>query len=351
VRAFLREMGWRGVSPGSVVCFTRRWKETAPVRRSWRMRIIVMGQALFGARVVEALLERGEEIIAVYAPPERPGSRPDPVKEPALLKNIPVFQPTRYKDDQVFAQYRDLAPDLTILAFVTSLIPWRFLESPARGSICYHPSVLPRHRGASAINWAIIMGDTRTGLTIFWPDRGIDTGPILLQREVDIAPDDTTGSLYFNHLFPMGVEAILESVDLIRVGRAPRIPQGEDGATYEPPCDDRVAGVDWRRTGPEVYNLVRGCDPQPGAYAYWRGEQVRFYSAAFSREAVPERPGTVVAVDSRGLHFAVSGGTLVVGKVRAAKGGKVEAAVFAGEQGLKAGVRFDGENGGDSKAK
>ncbi len=306
------------------------------------MRIIVIGQAAFGAKVVEALVRRGEEIVAVYAPSERPGGRPDPIKEVALPKHIPVPQPTTYKDDQVFAQYRNLDPELTVLAFVTTIIPSRFLELPARGAICYHPSILPRHRGASAINWAIIMGDTRTGLTIFWPDRGIDTGPILLQQEVDIGPDDTTGSLYFDHLFPMGVEAILESVDLIRAGKAPKIPQSKEGATYEPPCDDRVAGIDWGKSAAEVYNLVRGCDPQPGAYSYWRGEQVRFYNAAFSREAVRETPGTVVAADSRGLHVALNGGTLVVGKVRAATGGKVDAAVFAGDRGLRAGAKFDG---------
>jgi methionyl-tRNA formyltransferase len=306
------------------------------------MRIIVMGQAAFGAKVVETLLERGEEIAAVYAPPERPGSRPDPIKEVALPKNIPVLQPTTYRDDPVFAHYRDLNPELTVLAFVTAIIPPRFLELPVRGAICYHPSILPRHRGASAINWAIIMGDKRTGLTIFWPDRGIDTGPILLQKEADIGPDDTAGSLYFNHLFPMGVEAILESVDLIRAAKAPKIPQSKEVATYEPPCDDRVAGIDWGKSAPEVYNLVRGCDPQPGAYVHLRGEQVRFYNAALSRETVRETPGTVVALDSRGLHLALKGGTLVVGKVRAAKGGKVDAAVFAVDRGLQAGARFDG---------
>jgi methionyl-tRNA formyltransferase len=307
------------------------------------MRIIVIGQAAFGAKVVEALLERGERIIAVYGPPERPGSRPDPIKEIALSKNIPVFQPITYKDDLVFAQYRDLEPDLTILAFVTAIIPPRFFELPAKGTICYHPSVLPRHRGASAINWAIIMGDARTGLTIFWPDGGIDTGPILLQREVDIGPEDTTGSLYFDHLFPMGVEAILESVDLIRADKAPRIPQSREGATYEPPCNDRVAGVDWSKSVREVYDLVRGCDPQPGAYGYWRGEQVRFYNAALSREPTTATPGTVIAVDSGGLHLAVSGGRLVVGKVRAAKGGKVDGTLFAAERGLKVGDRFHGD--------
>jgi methionyl-tRNA formyltransferase len=307
------------------------------------MRIIVIGQAAFGAKAVEALLERGERIIAVYGPPERPGSRPDPIKEIALTRNIPVFQPATYKDDLVFAQYRDLKPDLTILAFVTTIIPPRFFELPPKGAICYHPSVLPRHRGASAINWAIIMGDARTGLTIFWPDGGIDTGPILLQREVDIGPDDTTGSLYFDHLFPMGVEAILESVDLIRTGKAPKIPQSREGATYEPPCTDRVAGVDWSKSAREVYDLVRGCDPQPGAYGYWRGEQVRFYNVALSQEPASAAPGTVVAADSRGLHLAVRGGRLVVAKVRAAKGGKVDGALFAAERSLKVGDQFHGE--------
>jgi methionyl-tRNA formyltransferase len=311
------------------------------------MRIVVIGQAAFGAKVVGAILERGEDVIGVYGPPERPGSKPDPIKETALSRSIPVFQPPAYKDGLVFTQYRELNPDLTILAFVTTIIPPRFFELPARGAICYHPSILPRHRGASAINWAIIMGDVKTGLTIFWPDGGIDTGPILLQKEVEIDPEDTAGSLYFDHLFPMGVEAILESVDLIRAGKAPRIPQSREGVTYEPPCNDRVAGVDWGKSAREVYNLVRGCDPQPGAYAYWRDEQVRFYGAALSQEQGPEAPGAVVAVDSRGLHLALRGGRMIVAKVRAAKGGKVDGAVFAAERDLKVGGRF---HGGPEKA-
>jgi len=204
---------------------------------------------------------------------------------------------------------------------------------------------LPRHRGASAINWAIIMGDTRTGVTVFWPDGGIDTGPVLLQKEVRVSPADTTGSLYFDQLFPMGVEAILESVDLIRAGKAPKIPQSREGATYEPPCDDQVASIDWSESAREVYNLVRGCDPQPGAYGYWAGEQVRFYNASLSEEEVSEHPGTVVAADSCGLHLALLGGRLTVAKVRTAKGAKNDAAVFAAERGLKVGERFHGEPG------
>jgi methionyl-tRNA formyltransferase len=305
------------------------------------MRILLIGQAAFGAKVLESLLERNENIIGVYAPPDRPGGRTDPLKDAAVSKGIDVFQPATYKDDQVFAEYKALKPDLTVMAFVTDIIPAHFFEVPTHGTINYHPSILPRHRGASAINWAVIMGDTRTGLSIFWPDGGIDTGLILLQKKIDIGPNDTTGSLYFNHLFPIGVDAILESIDLIKAGKAPKIPQDEAGATYEPPCDDQVAGIDWDKPAGELYNLVRGCDPQPGAFALFKGEKVRFYGARLIEESTNKAPGTILAVDDQGIHVAVSGARLVAGKVRPAKGKKVAAAEFATQEGLKAGDMFD----------
>jgi methionyl-tRNA formyltransferase len=303
------------------------------------MRIVVMGQAAFGAKTLEALLEKGEEVVAVYAPAEKPGAKPDPIKEAALAKSIPVYQPAVYKDDQAFAQYQALKPDLTILAFVTSIIPQRYFDAATRGAICYHPSILPRHRGSSAINWAVIMGDTRTGLTIFWPDGGIDTGPILLQKEVEIKPEDTTGSVYFNHLFPMGVDAIVESVELIKKSEAPKIPQAADGATYEPPCTDKVASIDWHKPAADVYNLVRGCDPQPGAYTLWKGDKVRLFGAKMVAEPAKEAPGSVLQIDQSSVHLAVAGGKLLVSKLRS-KGGKLSALDWASENGLKVGDRF-----------
>jgi methionyl-tRNA formyltransferase len=304
------------------------------------MRIVLIGQAAFGVKTLETLLNRGENIVAVYAPPDRKG-KADPIKDAAGAKGIPVHQPATYKDDQVFAEYKALQPDLTVLAFVTDIIPPRFFETAARGAICYHPSILPRHRGSSAINWAVIMGDTRTGLTIFQPDGGIDTGPIILQKEITIQPEDTTGSLYFNHLFPMGVDAIVESIDLIRQGKAPKIVQDESLATYEPPCTDAVAAIDWTRPGQEVYNLVRGCDPQPGAFALCKGEKTRFFGCRFVPESASAEPATILAIDNQGIHVAVSGGKLAAGKVRSATGGKVSGAEWAQEKGVQVGDRFD----------
>ncbi len=304
------------------------------------MRIILIGQAAFGAGVLEGLLAKGEEIVAVYAPPDSSIGAADALKSTALDHHVPVLQPRSFKDDQVFADYCGLKPDLAILAFVPRIIPARYLKQPTHDSICFHPSLLPRHRGASAINWALIMGDNKTGLSIFWPDAGIDTGSILLQREIDIGSDDTAGTLYFNHLFPLGIEALLESVELIKTSMAPRITQNEEEATYEPPCDDQVAGIGWDKTALDIYNLVRGCDPQPGAYAFWEKEKVRFYNAGLLPEDTTEEPGTIVRIDSGGIHVAVKGGKLKIGKVRSESTGKITAADYASESGMNPGDRF-----------
>lgn len=306
------------------------------------MRIILIGQAPFGAATLEALSAAGEEVVAVYTPPGRPGAKPDPLKETALAKGVKSCEPITFKDDKVFSQFSGLRPDLVVLAFVTAIVPVRYLRAACKGAICYHPSILPRHRGASAINWALIMGDKKTGLTVFWPDEGIDTGPILLQKEIDILAQDTAGSLYFDRLFPMGVEALVESVKLIREGKAPRIAQNDSQATYEPPCNDRVANIDWKKSGRQIYNLIRGCDPQPGAYANFRGEMVRFYGARFVAGKIAGdigAPGMITGLDLSGLRIAVKGGELVVAKIRTSAG-KIDAAAWASAANVEPGEKF-----------
>jgi methionyl-tRNA formyltransferase len=301
------------------------------------MRIVIVGQGPFGEKVLQAYLERGESVVGVFCPPDKRG---DAMKALAESSGIFVSRPAIMKDLKVFRDYANLKPDLAVLAFVTDIIPENLLSVPSTGTICYHPSLLPRHRGASAINWAIIQGDTRTGLTIFWADKGIDTGPILLQKEVEIGPDDTTGSLYFNALFPMGVEALVEAVDWIKRGRAPKIPQDHASSTYEPPCDDRVASIDFEKTAAEIYNLIRGCDPQPGAYTTYRGRKVRFYAALMTDERAGAHPGEVIAIHEKGMDLVLRGGGVRIGKVRPDRGEKIDPLEFAGSAGLEVGDRF-----------
>ncbi|HZY60567.1 MAG TPA: methionyl-tRNA formyltransferase [Candidatus Binataceae bacterium] len=279
------------------------------------MRIALIGQAAFAEKVLQELHTRGEEIVHVYAPPDA-GGRADPLKTKALELGLPLSQPASFKGQAVYEQFKSLNADLAILAFVTLIVPERILYAPKLKSICFHPSLLPRHRGASAINWAIIQGDAETGVTWFWPDQGIDTGPILIQKRVPIGDNDTIGSLYFNTLFPLGVEALFEALDLIKSGKAPAIVQDESLATYEPPCRDEHARVDFNKHAREVHNLIRGCDPQPGAFSEYGGKRVRLYEAALELGLSAGPVGEIVALGPDGMRIGLEGATLLVKRTR-----------------------------------
>lgn len=304
------------------------------------MRIVVHGQQAFGKAVLEALLERGEEVVAVYVACDREGRPADPLKQAALERNLPVHQPKSYKESEVWEQFRGLEPDLCVMAFVTLIVPEEFLDIPTHGTIQYHPSLLPRHRGPSSINWAIIEGEKKTGLSIFWPDNGLDTGPVLLQKEVEIADQDTLGSLYFDKLFPIGVEAVLEAVDLVRAGNAPRVAQDEAGATYEGWCSTEQVEIDWNKPIGEVYNLIRGADPQPGAWTRFKGETLQVYAVRKLPASADAVPGEITKVSDEGFAVAARGGEILALKVRPAGGKKAPAAEFAAESGLAAGMRL-----------
>ena len=307
------------------------------------MRIVLMGQAAFGEKVLERLIERKEEVVGVYCPPDVPVGKKDAVKERALSAQIPVFQPTSMRDPEVIKEYKTLEPDLNIMAFVTDIIPGEILHYPTHGSIQYHPSLLPKHRGKSAINWAVIQGEKKTGISIFWVDEGIDTGPILLQKEVEIAPDDTTGSLYFHKLFPLGVDALMEALDMINAGTAPKIAQDDSQATYEPPCDEQHAQIDWSRPLQEVYNLIRGCDPQPGAYTFFGRKKLQIYATRAlvgGKSAKTAQPGEVCEITHEGMLVAGNGGALLIQKVRPEGGGKIAPADLAQTSNLAKGDRL-----------
>ncbi len=305
------------------------------------MRIILIGQANFAEKVLDSLVKKGEEIVVVYCPPDGSGGRIDPVKQLALELAIPVHQHKSLKAPEVQAEFADLKADLAILAFVTQIVPLEVINTPRLGSVCFHPSLLPKYRGGSAINWTLINGETKTGITVFWPDAGIDTGPILLQKEAEISLEDTTGTLYFNKLFPLGVEAISETVDLIKAGRAPSIPQDESQATYDPLCRDEHAGITWSQPVQQVYNLIRGCDPQPGAYTTWQGKKVRVYDCGLHPGQQGKTSGEVVGVESEGFVVAAEGGGILVKRVRPEDSGKkISAAEFASAAGIKPGSQL-----------
>ncbi len=303
------------------------------------MRIALIGQATFGADVLKGLVKQSQEVVGVFCPPDR-GGKMDPLKEAAQTLGVPVFQPAHMRDEEAYEQMVSLKADLGVLAFVTDIVPPRVFKAPRFGSICYHPSLLPKYRGASAINWAVINGESKSGLTIFWVDEGIDTGDILLQKEVEIGPTETTGSVYFDKLYPMGVSACLEAVALVATGKAPRIPQDHSRATYDPPCDERVANLDWSRPGKAVFNFIRGCDPQPGATTTFRGEKVKLYNAGFLEETHSAGAGEILEVTDKGLKVAVAGAALFITRFRTKDLGKVKAPEFIEAKKPQKGEKF-----------
>ncbi len=302
------------------------------------MRILLVGQAAFADEVLQGLAGAGDTIAAVVCPPDA-GTTPDPMKATALARGIPVHQFRSLKTPDTEQAFRGAQADLGVLAYVTQIVPTTLLRIPRLTSLCFHPSLLPRYRGGSAITWQLIRGETRTGVSVFWPDAGIDTGPILLQREARIDPDDTAGTLYYKTLFPLGVEAVLDAVALVRAGRAPCIPQDEAEGTYDPLCRDEHAAIDWGRPVREVHNLIRGCDPQPGAFTTWNGDKLRVYESRRVEGGNGHVPGTVLAIDGDGLAVAVVGGAVRCARARNGIG-KASAVDVARAIGLTPGVRL-----------
>src|ERR1700759_1670196 len=286
------------------------------------MRIVVHGQQAFGKAVLEALLKRGENVVAA---------------------KLPVYQPDSYRKPEVVEEFKALKPDLQVMAFVTLFVPEEFLNVPTHGSIQYHPSLLPAYRGASAINWPIILGEKETGLSIFWPDNGLDTGDVLIQKKTPISSTDTLGTVYFDRLFPMGVEAMLESVYLVKAGKAPRIKQDESKATYEGRCTAENGHIDWAKSWRQIDPLIRGCNPAPGPWSDLDGKVLKIFDAtqlpAKDPKGISGKMGEIVAVEADGIIVVCADGRVKVTRVQPADGKKIDAGEWGKSSGPAARAR------------
>jgi methionyl-tRNA formyltransferase len=310
------------------------------------VRIAIIGQQDFGKAVLEAFINRGDTVAGVFCAPEKAGAKPDPLRVAAEQARIAVQQRPSLKSAEAGAALRSLDADLGIMAYVLQFVPQQFASIPRHGMIQYHPSLLPRYRGPSSINWPIIRGDTRTGLTIFRPTDGLDEGPVILQREVPIAPDDTLGSVYFNHLFPMGITALQDAADLVLSGRAKESAQDESEASYEGWCRAAEAHINWHSHVDLLYNLIRGCNPAPGAWTTFNGKKLQVFDArkhcvrTFSE--VKGSIGAVTAIGDKSLLVAAQGGHIEVLTLRYDDGKKLPAPQFCAEAGLSVGAVLGG---------
>jgi methionyl-tRNA formyltransferase len=306
------------------------------------MRIAIVGQKDFGKAALEAFVKRGDTVAGVFCAPEKPGEAPDPLRLAAEQLGIPVYALPSLRVEEARRALQSLNVELAVLAYVLQFVPQDFATIPRHGTIQFHPSLLPRYRGPSSINWPIILGDTRTGLSIFRPVDGLDEGPVILQKETPIGPDETTGKVYFGRLFPLGIEALMEAADLVVGGQAQAVAQDESLASYEGWCREAEARINWHAHVDHTYNLIRGCDPAPGAWTLFNGRRLQLYDArkhsARTFSQVKGRIGAVTAIEDQSLRISAQGGQIEVFKVRYDGGKKLPAARFCAETGLSLGT-------------
>jgi methionyl-tRNA formyltransferase len=306
------------------------------------MRIAIVGQQDFGKAALQAFIERGDSVAGVFCAPEKPGAKADSLRVAAEQAHIAVYQMASLKTDEAREALRALDADIGIMAYVLQFVPQEFATIPRYGMIQYHPSLLPKYRGPSSINWPIIRGDVRTGLTIFRPTDGLDEGPVILQKETPIGADDTLGSVYFERLFPMGIAALQEAADLVASGRAAEATQDESCASYEGWCRAPEAKINWHNHVDLTYNLVRGCNPAPGAWTTYRGKKLQLFDArkhpvrAFSQ--VKGNTGAITAIGDQSLLVSAQGGQIEVFSLRYDEGKKIAAPQFCTEIGVGPGT-------------
>jgi len=309
------------------------------------LRVALFGQAAFGRETLERVRANGHVVVGVFAPPD--SGRPDALAERALELGIPLVRRRFYRKKTgepipaALAEYRALEADLNLLASVQVFLPREITDAPRHKSLCFHPSLLPRFRGGAALQWQIILGERESGVSIFIPDDGVDTGPVVVQkRGVALSSTETTATLFFEKLQPLGIEALVEATELVASGRARPQKQDEARATAQGLVDDVVAAIHLDSPADEVDRLVRGCDPQPGAYLRLAGKPVRLFEAALLPALSGAAAGSVVSSDDAGLAIALRGGVLRAKRVRA-DAGKEAATDFARRVGLEIGQRFE----------
>jgi methionyl-tRNA formyltransferase len=310
--------------PGRAI--VEAWSEAS------RMRIALIGQQDFGRATLEAFLDRGDEVAAVFCAPDK--GRPDPLRLGAEARGVPVHQFPKLADPAAQEVLRQARADLGVMAYVTQFVPQDFCRIPKFGTIQFHPSLLPAHRGASSMSWAIIAGRTETGLSIFRPTDGLDEGPVILRRTVAIDADDTLGSLYFGKIFPMGVAALIETADLVLAGKAPAIAQHEADAGYEGIVREAESRINWATHIDMTYNLIRGCNPAPGAWTTVSGRKLFLFDcikrvARTFAEVRGRQVGEVVGLGPEGLVVYGQGGFMQIQRLRW-DGGKKMSAVEVG---------------------
>lgn len=308
------------------------------------MRVAFWGTPEFATPPLRALLGEGHDVVAVVTQPDRPQGRsrstlvPSPVKQVALEHGIPVLQPEKPRGEEFLAALRATEPDLSVVVAYGRLLPQAAIDLPPRGTINIHGSLLPKLRGASPIEGAVLAGMTETGVTIMRMVLALDAGPMLHVRRTPILPDETAGELR-ERLSELGALALIEALTLMEAGALPETPQDDAQATFCGLITRDQARVDWAQPADRVANAIRAYDPKPGAWTTKDGAEVKLYGASRRPEQRegPAPPGTVLSIDANGMTVACAPGTVTIAAVHPAGRKRLSARDWAAGRGVAPG--------------
>ena len=282
--------------------------------------LVFMGTPEFALPSLEALLSAGAPILLVVTQPDRPKGRgrkvaASPVKQLARSRGLQVYQPERVRSPETIERIAGLNPTCIVVAAYGQLLPDRILKLPALGAVNVHASLLPKHRGPAPIHWTLIQGESESGVTTMLMDVGMDTGDILLQREVTIQPDETAGSLH-DRLAQEGGALLVETLQLLKLGALKPRPQDDSKATYAPMLASEDGRVDWSDDARRICCRIRGLDPWPGAFTWWQGKRLKLFGCRSLPLSSSVEPGTVIKSGKEGLQVAAGKGAVLIGTLQ-----------------------------------
>lgn len=296
------------------------------------MRILFMGTSSFAVPSLEALISSKHEVIGVVTQPDRPSGRgrhmrPSPVKNAA--EGVELFQPESVREDWFISSVGDISPDLIVVAAFGQIIPKSILDIPRFGCVNVHGSLLPRHRGAAPVQYALFCGDPVTGVSTMLMDPGLDTGPVLMMREVEILPEDDAGSLEAK-LAEEGAGLLLETISGLEDDSVVPVPQDSSLATYAPSIKREECEIEWRNSAVTIINRMRGCSPRPGAYTYLGDSILKVWSAAEGDISDADAlPGEVMESGDEGIAVCAGTGCVIISELQPENGKRMSAMEFA----------------------
>ena len=285
------------------------------------MKIVFMGTPDFARDSLEAIYNAGHDILAVVTNVDKPKGRgmkmiATPVKEFAIEKNLLVFQTEKVKKNEEFiSKIKDMNPDVICVVAYGKILPKEILDIPKLGCINVHGSLLPKYRGAAPINWVIINGEEKTGVTTMYMNEGLDTGDIILQSEFALSDEITAGELH-DIMMEQGGELLIETIDKIKNNCAPRIPQNDEESSYAPIMNKALGCIDFNKTAKEIHNLVRGVNPWPSAYTTYEDKTMKVWKTKVLNETTSKECGTILKVDKEGIRVATKDKVLLIEEIQ-----------------------------------